>query len=189
MTAVPTSSNQFEEALKFGRLAETDIVRWLRRKGNSIITCYEIQHDTGKGPRFFAPTTAYVAPDILVFSGSGKVLWCEAKHKTVFSWYRKGRRWVTGIDRRHYRDYQNVASITGLPVWLLFLHVSGAPSAVDIGYCPVECPTGLYGGNLDFLTQNESHQSDRHGTSGMVYWDEKVLTLLASVEEVNSAHS
>lgn len=177
----------FETQLKIGRLAETDIVRWLRSRGNSAITCYEIEHNTGKGPQFFAPTRAYVAPDILLFGGNGRVLWCEAKHKSVFTWHRISGRWTTGIDQRHYGDYQHVAQITGLPVWLLFFHVSSQPSASDLQYgCPCTCPSGLYGGSLEFLVQNENHRHGNHGRSGMVYWAEHSLKRLASVDAVRA---
>src|SRR5690606_19184807 len=137
----------FEEQLAVGRLAESAIVRWLRSKGYAVITVYEIEHKNGLGPRFLGSSRAYVAPDVLVFKGDGKVLWCETKHKTVFSWYRIGQCWETGIDARHFEDYKRVGEETGLPVWLVFLHVSDTPDPRDIRYgCPPRCPTGLFGG-------------------------------------------
>lgn len=179
------SAGEFERQLKIGRLAETDIVRWLRSRGNSIITCYEIEHNTGKGPQFFAPTRAYVAPDILLFRGGGRVLWCEAKHKSTFTYHGKTGRWTTGIDLRHYVDYQLIAHSTGVPVWLLFFHLNSQPTHKDMLWgCPAACPTGLYGGDINFLSDHESHRSDRHGRSGMVYWAEFMLKRLASVDAV-----
>lgn len=175
----------FEEQLAVGRLAESAIVRWLRSKGNSVITVYEIEHKNGLGPRFLGSTKAYVAPDVLVFKGNGKVLWCETKHKTVFSWYRIGRCWETGIDAHHFADYRRVAEETGLPVWLVFLHTSDQPSAGDIRYgCPPRCPVGLFGGELGFLADNISHDSSRWGRHGMVYWAHDTLKLLAPLADV-----
>ncbi len=115
----------------------------------------------------------------------GRAIWFEAKHKTCFSWYRLQQRWVTGIDLRHYREYQEVAVRTALPVWLMFWHPMAEPSQGDrSGGCPVSCPTGLFGNDLQNLQNSESHRSDRHGHSGMVYWARDALRLLATKEEV-----
>lgn len=170
----------FEEQLAVGRLGESRIVSFLRGRGCSVFPCYEVEPEDGKAPKLLAPLIAYIAPDLLVFNGDRKVLWCEAKHKSVFSWYFKEKRWTTGIDLNHYYAYQKVATITGLPVWILFLHQSDEPSIKDLEWgCPKKCPTGLYARGLRYLVQHESHKSDKHGRSGMVYWAEADLRLVA----------
>mgnify|MGYP006433119307 CR=1 FL=1 len=181
----------FEESLRIGRLSESAIVSWLRARGNGIITVYEIEHEKKEGPRFLAARSrAFVAPDVLCFGGQGNVLWCETKYKTVFSWYRKGRKWVTGVDQNHFRDYRQVAAETGLPVWLAFLHVSDAPHDKDISCgAPSLCPTGLFIGEVERLARSYSHESGRHGRHGMIYWAEETLTRLASAEEVMRHHA
>jgi hypothetical protein len=177
----------FEDNLKTGRVSEKYIGRWIRDRGNSILPIYETEYHTGKGPQFFAPIGEYVAPDMLVFTRAWGVLWCEAKHKSVFSWHRKTQRWTTGIDLRHYEDYQHVARITKLPVWLLFLHQNSTPNPRDINCgCPKKCPTGLFGQELGFLVEHENHRSMNHGRSGMVYWAETSLRFLDSVAEVKA---
>lgn len=115
------------------------------------------------------------------------VQFIEAKHKRVFTWYRIGARWCTGIDLHHYRDYQETQKVTGNRVWLLFLHRSSVPDPIDSKHecCPRECPTGLFGRPLDYLVKHESHTSGRYGRHGMVYWAHDVLKPpLATLEEI-----
>jgi len=175
----------FQKQLAFGQMAETLIARWLISKGKTILPIYDIEYDTGKGPRVFGENDfQYAAPDLLVWSDKGTV-WCEAKHKTVFSWYRKSKQWETGIDLNHWTAYQKVAERIGLPVWLLFLHRSDKPSPEDLRWdCPAICPAGLFGNELSQLTESTSHTSHLHGRHGMIYWAENNLLCLASLEEM-----
>lgn len=172
----------FQEQLAIGQVGESIIARWCMSRGSSILPVYEKEIDTGKGPRFFTQVGRFAAPDMFVMPS---MTWVEAKHKTVFSWYRLGGYWCTGIDLNHYADYQRVQEESSRPVWLLFLHRSATPDAGDLAHgCPSECPAGLFGSTLDHLSQNESHRSNRHGRHGMVYWAHDTLTELATLDEV-----
>lgn len=182
---------RFKENLEFGRVAEGLIAKWLISRGSMVMPAYEIEKACGKGPQLFTECGDFVAPDMIVFSSNG-ICWIEAKHKTVFSWDRKTRMWITGIDLRHYADYIRVMQKTKLPVWLLFYHGCSRPDPKDLRFdgCPKECPTGLYGGELIFLMGYEHHRclpkdTTRkgmvgHGKSGMVYWAHKDLKYIAS---------
>lgn len=184
-TAVSTA---FQKNLAFGQIAESDIARWLRNRGAVILPVYDIEYDTGKGPRLFAPGgKQIVAPDLYVFPKNGGACWVEAKHKTVFSWYRIGSYWVTGIDLHHYREYRIVRERLGRELWLMFLHRSDVPGTRDLPYAPGPCPTGLFAGELQRLIACESHTSDRWGNHGMVYWAESSLQLLATLKQFESA--
>lgn len=153
---------------------------------------YEKILDTGKGPQLYTPNTPLVAPDILAFRGNG-ALWIEAKTKTVFSWYGIGKRWVTGIDLHHYRQYLQVAQISPWPVWMLFLHTSPVADSRDVNKwgAPKECPVGLFGGKLSFLSEKEniSHEHPNWGKTGMIYWAHETLTKIAPLEEVIAVES
>lgn len=183
----------FDEALAFGKVAESAIARWLMARGHAVLPVYEIEKSVGKGPQFFLTDESLVAPDMLVFTAQGQ-LFIEAKHKSVFSWYRKGQCWVTGIDLRHYFDYLRVAQASRVPVWLMFYHRSATPWHGDLAYgCPRVCPTGLYGGEIGFLSARESHRTfaqgahaciKGHGRSGMVYWRERSLKKFAERDEL-----
>lgn len=180
------AKGEFERQLAFGQIAESEISKWIIARGGYVLPVYDVEYDTGKGPRIFGAGRQIVAPDLIVFSHGG-VSWIEAKHKTVFSWHRISGRWVTGIDLHHYRQYLEVLEIAEWPVWLLFLHRCSAPSPDDSRYpcCPQECPVGLFGGPLTVLRDKENHRSGKWGRSGMVYWSNRVLTRLATLDELD----
>ena len=185
-------STGFDERLSFGRIGENDISRWLRRRGNCVIPVYEKETPEGqeqkKGPQLFTPDAEIVLPDMIVVSDFN-VMFIEAKHKTVFTWFRKNRTWQTGIDRRHFNEYKKASEIVGWTVWLMFLHCCSMPSEIDLRYdeCPRECPTGLYAESLEKLVKCIDHTSDLYGRSGMVYWNIESLQRLASLEEVRKS--
>lgn len=183
----------FSDALQQGQLGESIIAKWLRSKGWHVLPAYEKQIDNGKGPRLFmAQGTAMsqlIAPDILGMR-NGDFKWFEAKHKTRFSWYGTGGYFVTGIDKRHFDDYCEVAAITSLPVWVLFLHTNSQTWDQDVQKwkAPESCPVGLFGAEITKMKSKMSHFSDKHGPSGMYYWRPFVhLYLLAELQNVMQA--
>ncbi len=183
-TNAALAETSFQRRLAFGQIAETAIAQWIMRvRGGQVLPIYDIEYETGKGPRIFSADGDLVAPDLLVFS-RGKLHWIEAKHKSVFSWYRKKQRWETGIDLRHYHQYLKVRESFSLPVWLLFLHRIFMPSPIDRKYpdCPESCPVGLYGNDLDVL-QTKARE-DLRWARGMVYWGINDIKLLATLDTV-----
>lgn len=175
---------KFEKSLAFGQMGESAISRWLQSRGHSVFPAYQIEHQTGKGPQLFSASGDLVLPDLLAFR-SGKAHWFEAKHKTCFTWHRNTAQWTTGVDLRHYGEYQKVALRTSLPVWLLFWHPKGNPDERDLAHgCPTECPSGLFGGDISNLAQCVNHSSTRWGSSGMVYWSAESLIKLADSREL-----
>lgn len=171
----------FQQDLIHGQAGESAISQWLQCQGCTVLPAYEKIFDTGKGPQLYTAHRNFVSPDLLVFGGGQKsIFFAEVKHKTRFTWHRNSQTWQTGIDLRHYLDYCEVESITGLPVWLMFLHTDSEPSQSDLTHgAPKTCPSGLFGNALSDLMLAESHRSQRHGTSGMVYWPESALMKLA----------
>ena len=175
----------FHESLAEGLLGEGLIARWFNRRGWNVLPAYEIEHTTGKGPRLFmsseSPTPQLVTPDLLVFNAA-QVLWIEAKTKSAFTWHRASGSWQTGIDRRHWIHYLEVAKQTPWAVWLLFLHKSGCLAKdTPLG---MRSPSGLYGGSIKHLKDHVDHEHDNWGTTGMVYWQEKSLTRICDYAEV-----
>jgi len=172
------ASLNFAQNLASGRVGESRIAQWLKSRGYSILPVYEIEIQTGKGPRLFTPVKDLVAPDMLAFR-TGKTLWIEAKHKTAFTWHRNTSQWVTGIDLRHYGDYCEIEDMSPFKVWLMFLHDGG--QAKD---SPPGSPAGLFGGALEYLRKSEHHRHQNWGTSGMVYWHISKLHKLAKLSEL-----
>lgn len=177
-------TGEFEQRLGFGRVGEGVISRWLQSRGHLVFPAYEKEIGSGKGPQLFCAAGDLVLPDILAFCGT-RIQWVEAKHKTCFTWHRLTQRWTTGIDLRHYGEYQEVAARTALPVWLMFYHPQSKPDDRDIKHgCPPECPVGLFGNDIQKLTTCENHRSDRWGKSGMVYWAAESLRLIAPAQKL-----
>lgn len=176
----------FRHTLARGKIGESLISQWLQSRGHLVFPAYEKEIDEGKGPQLFAASGDLVLPDLLAFRGQ-KIQWVEAKHKTCFTWHRISSRWTTGIDIRHYNEYQEVAARTSLPVWLMFWHPKSEPNERDLPHCKGQSPTGLFGNDLAILAATENHRSDKWGRSGMVYWSAESLKLIAPVEELWSS--
>jgi hypothetical protein len=177
---------------KFGRMAEARIARWLKSRGNIILPIYEIEIESGKGPRVFTALQELVAPDLLVF-GKERIYWAEVKRKAVFTWHRNSQRWTTRIDLRHWLDYLKVREVTGQELWLFFLHECEVPDLRDQNYgCPVKCPVGLFTNSVDYLMERENHRAEARGNgtgwgaSGMVYWARESLKQFATIEEMRN---
>lgn len=165
-----------------GKIGESAIAKWFQKKGYNVLPVYEKEIHEGKGPTLFsAHGEQIICPDMLVFK-QGKIFFAEAKHKSAFTWHRITKRWVTGIDLRHYFDYLKIQNNSyGIDVNLLFLHREGVAKDTPQG---MFSPTGLFGRSLDFLKNNENHRHENWGKTGMVYWSRESLNLLAELREV-----
>ena len=139
---------------------------------------YEKEMNDYKGPQFYTAEGKFITPDLLVFNAE-KIFWAEVKNKSAFSWHRNTQTWTTGIDLHHYEHYKRVRDISKWPVWLLFLQAGG--KAKD---SPADSPSGLYGGELEYLSAKENHRSPNWGRHGMVYWAEETLKRIADYEDV-----
>lgn len=172
----------FDKQLAIGLLGESHIARWLNGRGWNILPAYQTEIHTGKGPRLFMAThKQLVTPDMLAFR-TNEIRWFEAKTKSAFAWNRQRQEWVTGIDKRHWLDYIEVNRETGWPLWILFLHKPGY-KAKDTPPGKIS-PSGLYGQDVMRLIAKLNHESDRHGSSGMVYWLEKDLLRICDYDVV-----
>lgn len=177
----------FEQQLYFGKVGESLIAKWMIRQGWNILPVYEKEKDSGKGPVVYTLDHNIIAPDMLAYQKENlQALWIEAKTKNSFTWHRISKKWVTGIDLRHYNDYLYLLKSSPWPIWLMFLHLKsdGAKDTPTelIGHSPV----GLFGNLLDILSKHENHRHDNWGTSGMVYWCHDDLLLLATIDEIQS---
>jgi len=165
--------SNFDVKLAEGKTGESEIAEWLKANGSHILPIYEIADKQFKGPAMYQSNgETVIAPDMAVFNAYG-ITFIEAKHKNAFSAYRLKNIWTTGIDLHHFRQYQKFQAALKLPVWILFLHKGG--QAKD----SPPSPAGLFGNSLKKLVNSVDHQSDRHGKTGMVYWDKRSLIKLS----------
>lgn len=173
--------NSFQEQLAIGKLGESLIANWFKRRGFHIIPIYDIEIDEGKGPQVFtASGKNLIAPDLLVFN-TNKIIWIEAKHKSAFTWHRRSEKWTTGIDMTHFLNYLKISEVSSWPVWLIFLQQNGVSKDMPSGKIS---PSGLYGENIRDLEDKVSHKFPGYGKGGMVYWAEEKLHRLADLSEV-----
>lgn len=179
------NDDYFHRQLARGLMKESLIVRFLRNRGWAILPPYEKEVDDGKGPRLFLPfgldDTELIAPDIQAFRDR-QVRWFEVKDKSTGTYFRKNRRWQTGIDRRCYQDYVKVQKITKWPVWLLFLQGEATITNAPAGVKP--CPTGLFGCPITQPYSDDGWYTRKGRRYDMVYWGIEDLRLLATLQEV-----
>jgi hypothetical protein len=175
------AQSDFNASLAYGEDGERKIARFLIWRGRSVLPVYEKTGAEWKGPRFHAPGRQLIAPDLFVLNGV-KMFWVEAKRKSVFSWYRIGQVWETGIDKHCWNDYLALAKLHPIPVWLFFLHEREETPEGD-GHSP----TGLFGNDIEFLKDNISHESGKWGKSGMVYWAVESLKRIATLQQIEEA--
>jgi hypothetical protein len=178
----------FDNNLKDGRVAESKIARWLMRRGFCVLPVYDVAEQQHKGPQLFSCDGEFVAPDMLALKMGGPILFVEAKCKAGWTHYHKEDRVETGIDWRHYLDYQKVAARTGLPLWILFLQNGQQTKGTRLDERTSR--TGLYGNEIANLDARQSHRDNRWGDGGMVYWSpdyparDPALRLIARYEDV-----
>ena len=171
----------FKKSLEYGQIAEGAIVKWLIERGNSVIPVYEKEIDTGKGPQVFTANESVVAPDVLVYK-NGKFFFAECKRKNAFTWHRISKRWTTGIDIRHYKEYLKVSDIFETEVYLFFLQMGGVAKDSE------KSPSGLFYNSLSFLSKDENinHVNDKWA-KGMIYWSIDKLIKIAEIDSFELA--
>jgi hypothetical protein len=169
----------FESSFAFGKVAESQIAKWLQARGNHILPVYEKESGEYKGPVLNTPDGLHIiCPDMLAISKHG-IAWIEAKHKSAFTYSKKYSNergydvWNTGIDLKHYNHYTQLQKeLPHIPVWLMFLHQDGTAKDTPLGKVS---PTGLFMAPIRHLQANECHQHPNGGKNGMVYWDHRVF--------------
>jgi hypothetical protein len=164
-----SEEDRFIKALMIGKNGEEGVIRWLVSNGDCsfAVPIEGMGEINGCGPRYFISNSLpRVAPDIFACHKSFGHFWAEVKTKDVFTWYRKGSEWQTGIDISCLNNYKVAEKETGLKVYLFFLQWNSKPDLNS----PDNCPTGLYGGWI-------SEMKESHRWSNMVYWSKDVLIL------------
>lgn len=173
----------FKESLAFGQDGERDVENWLRYKGCQVLATGDAERNN-KGVRLWGQSPT-VAPDLMAYHTQWKNWrWIEVKRKGTFSFYRKKQVWTTGLDLHLFKEYKLIHELTQTPVWIFFWHDK---SVFDFS-ARAESPTGLYGNEITILNKNYSHTSDKYGKGGMIYFEQKHLKSITTVEEVHHAN-
>ncbi len=118
-----SARDDFQRQRERGGVYEAAFANWLQaERGYHILPAYDYSGlANNHAPRLTRGSDKLVMPDVLAFK-AGAGLWFDPKLKTRADLYRKTDTWETGTPLRNYRDYERVAALTGLDVWLVFIH-------------------------------------------------------------------
>lgn len=185
VSSQPYQKPSFERQLLAGKTGESTIAKVLRFMGYNVLPVYEVEQGQYKGPVLYSGDEKIIAPDLLVFRNTEHgldVRWVEAKTKNAFTHHRISDTWNTGIDVRMYEHYLRVHALSKIKVVLMFLQTPGEAKDTPPGKT---CPTGLYYGDIDYLSKNEHH---RHISNGkpMVYWTDTTLRKIYELAQVST---
>ncbi len=113
---------QFAAQRKRSKVYEIAFSQWLQQRGYYILPAYDYSGwQDAKAPKLQCGTAGLVMPDLLACK-DGKMQWFEVKLKDRADLHRKSGALCTGFAYRHYCDYLEVAYITGIPIWMVFIH-------------------------------------------------------------------
>jgi hypothetical protein len=164
-----------------GRRAELAVSRWLQQtRGWHVLPAYDYAgQGERKAPRLEGLPTSLVVPDLLA-ARQGVSAWFEVKLKTHADYtYLTGRQ-ETGIALRLWNHYLEVQALTGLRVWLVFVHEdedevrAGDLASLAVGTC-------LHG---DGLPTMRIYDGGKMGHSGMAFFCWECLIPMARTSEL-----
>jgi hypothetical protein len=115
-------SRDFEQAVARARVIEQAVAAWLMRRRCQILPVYDYSGlGKGKAPKLAGASRSLVTPDLLV-AREGMTTWVEVKWKTSATLHKTSGSVDTGIERRLWDHYSEVERVTGIPVWIVFVH-------------------------------------------------------------------
>lgn len=120
-----SKQTSFSQSLAMGQEGEHLIANYFLSSSCIVLPLY--QFSTSCAPAWFTASGKIVAPDLFVIKNK-TLFFVEVKYK---------QRWInwegiiqTGLDRRHYDEYKRIADVTGLPVYLIFIHEKEPPFGI-----------------------------------------------------------
>jgi len=165
-------NDEFQRKLALGREFEKLIAAWLKSRGWRILPVYDYSGlGEDKAPKLegAAPTPSLIVPDLLT-ARMGELKWVEVKYKTKADWTRKTSRLETGINLRLWKHYVEVQAVTGVPVWIMFVH---------------EHEQEVRGESIDQLRQDfRVYDGNKMGRGGMVFFAYDELKRLTNLPEL-----
>lgn len=164
--------SEFEIQRERSKVYEIAFGRYLERtRSYWILPSYDYSGlANNKAPRLTCVRERLVIPDLLGFK-AGLGGWFEIKLKAHADFYRKTQTWETGLPYRHWQDYQRVNSITGFPVWLIFIHEK--ENVVKFGNVKDMPISHVY----------EGSKMDRNGTIFFKFQELKTVMPLSKLQE------
>ena len=119
----------FEEKLKFGEEGEQIVASALIARGSAVSPLYQFTADCA--PFLLTRERKVILPDLTCWS-DGENYFVECKRKN--QWVEWGGVYETGLNQRHFADYERVKAVTGQRVYLFFLHEDARPEFNGLFY-------------------------------------------------------
>ena len=152
--------------------AEHLIATALRHKGFFVLNFNDERHHA---PLHSGDTTSIITPDLDI-RGHGFSAAADMKWKTDTTYTRKTGQDETGIDANNYAHYRHFEMVSGVKVWLFFLH----EAIQEIAYAPLA-------GYLFTFARFVPPDVATYGKGGMVYFPYAVFRR-ALLEDFQSGH-
>jgi len=181
-------------------IAEEIVMQWLTlRAGFICAPICKIDEEEDRGPRLSLPNEHMLpSPDGLCMKPIAETIsvpqstpgffkeidlfFEDTKLKTKLSYYRKNRRWQTGIDKRCWHHYSELKRITDIEVLVFHLVMPTSLEDAKSQGAPMEympAPSGLFVHSI-----SQPYSDDFRG---MVYWGIEDLPKLATLSDFPSA--
>lgn len=116
-------SLSFQDQLAFGEEGEKSIAEMLINRGVSILPLYQFKnHD--QTPFLLTREEKLTMPDLTCWkNGDAYFVECKRKNK----WVHFNGQMETGLNLKHFKEYEKIKALTNLDVWLFFLHEHDHP--------------------------------------------------------------
>lgn len=146
------------------KIFEVAVGAWLRKRNQYVLPAYDYSGlGDDKPPMLRGKDENLVIPDLLAWR-TGNGAWYEVKLKDRAVLYRNYQHLTTGINLRHYRHYRQVKTITGLPVFVVFVHQQE------------QC---VKYGEIDALPVSHEYTGTKMGRDGMIFFEfDKIAQLM-----------
>lgn len=113
----------FSEQRARSKVYEIAFSNWLQTRDWWILPTYDFSgSNDDKAPRLSLGNRKLVIPDLLAFRAAQSKAWFEIKVKAHADYNRKHACLVTGFAMRHLMHYREVKQLTGVPVYIVFIH-------------------------------------------------------------------
>jgi hypothetical protein len=171
----PDRDDEFRRKLALGNRFEVMVAAWLKSRRFYLLPVYDYSGlGANKAPKLEAQTPygSLVLPDLLV-ARDGGVKFVEVKYKDRADWTRITQRFETGINLRLWLHYRKVQVVSGIPVWLMFVH---------------QQEDEIRGGWIDDLAalKPRKYEGQKMGRSGMVFFPWDGLKRQATLSEISA---
>ena len=137
-------------------------------------------------PMLSGKKSSSIAPDSLVI-GEGQTRWCEVKAKSEQTYYHLNKEWQTGIEQRHWNHYQQVEVESGIPVWLVFVHLKQVVNRDIPGFVELENKVAsalLSELRRSFRIADDPGTLRSYGGQSMVFFDCKMFGVMESLDDL-----